>query len=254
MKQIILKSKQTKAIIFPEAGALVNEFLVNGKDVLFPQQIFQTEDGPKKRGGIPILFPNADPITERTEAFDLKQHGFAREQIWMVDFAQRNRAVLSLSANEETKLQYPFDFLLNLEVELKNNELNYCLTVINPSSNKILPIAPGFHPYFYVPVQDKKNIKVDLPGFDPLTYDFNSTLPFAQQKRVNLLPGGANICLTVSENLKNWTVWSQPDKPFICIEPWVGKRNALLHPDERINIKPGGREKLWMNIMVKNCS
>jgi len=251
MEEIVIFEGESQAFLQPENGGLVNRFITDGRDILFPQQIFQTKNGLKKRGGIPILFPNADPITESTDIFHLKQHGFAREEKWNVDQVIKNRAALTLNSDEESKKQYPFDFILNLEVKVEDNQLSYILKIINPSLTEVLPVSPGFHPYFYVPVKDKKNIQIDLPGFDPSTYDFSSTLSFPQQKIVNLkLPDGKNIRIEVSDNFKNWMVWSEPDKPFICLEPWVGKRNALLHPEERINIKPQMQVELSMCLFV----
>jgi len=251
MTDLIIRQKGTSIAIQPDNGGLINRFVVGKRNLLFPQQVFQTENGPKKRGGIPILFPNADPITEPTDIFNLKQHGFARDKKWQIDQVSESKTVLSLSQDEETINQYPFDFFLNLEVEVSDRQLNYVLKIINPSQTEELPVAPGFHPYFYVPVGDKKNIKIDLPGFKADTYDFNSTLPFPQQKIVNLsLPDGKNIKIEVSDNFKYWMVWSESDKPFICIEPWVGKRNALLYSNERINVKPNSQIELKMFLSV----
>ncbi len=250
-EEIVLASGQTQAIIRPGEGALVSRFSVGGKDILFPAQIFQTPEGPKKRGGIPLLFPNADPLTENQSLFHLKQHGFARQKTWKTESAGRDSAVFSLSADEETRKEYPFDFRLELKVRVENSLLDYSFTIENPSPEKILPVAPGLHPYFAVPLEEKAKIKTNLSGFNPQKYDWNSPLSFPGQPTLSLqIPGLGQVNLKVSSEFKTWTVWSNADKNFVCFEPWAGPRNALLHEEQRINLPPGEKITLFLKMEV----
>jgi len=252
MSTIRLADQGSTAEIKPENGGLVNRFRVNNLSIIYPRHLLQTADGPKIRGGIPILFPNADPLTEPAGEFFLPQHGFARDKKWSVEKTSPRQAVLSLRGDSGTKKLYPFDFELNLRIQISKSRLNYSLTIINPSSSRTLPAAPGLHPYFFIP-GTKEKTKLNLPGFDPSGYDWNSILLFPWQAEVLLTrPDGVKVKITASAGFKYFIVWAQPPGPFICIEPWVGKRNALLHTKQRLNIRPKQKARLSMAITVVN--
>jgi galactose mutarotase-like enzyme len=250
MKEVILKFGKTQAEILPENGAIVSRLVVGSNEILFPAQVIQTSEGLKKRGGIPILFPNADPITEPTGIFQLKQHGFARDRSWTIEKVAEREATFSLAADEASRAVFPFDFKVTLELEVAERGISYNLSIFNSSESEILPVAPGLHPYFALPLDQRDKIDVDLPGFKSETYDWNSTLTFSGQREVSIkYPDGKRLTIEVAEEFKYWMIWAMPDQPFVCLEPWVGKRNALLHAEERINIPPKGKKVLIMKIV-----
>jgi len=231
------------------AGGLVNRFTVGTREIIYPQREIKTENGIKKRGGIPILFPNADPITDPSDIFNLGQHGFARDKKWQVEVIEQNRCILSLASDSQTLKQYPFDFKLFLTIEVQKGILLYCLKIINPDKEKTLPVSPGLHPYFNLPVNQRNKFDLDLPGFDSGGFDWNSVLSFPEQKKVKMVfSNGEKIELEVSAQFKYWFVWAQKDLDFVCVEPWVGKRNSLLKEKERLNVLPQKEVELTLKI------
>ncbi len=234
-------------------GGLVKRFTVAKKDILYRQRKITTPAGLKNRGGIPILFPNADPITLPSKEFNLSQHGFARDKIWQIEKIEKDNCVLSLTADKQTLKQYPFKFRLILSIGLKKGEMNYDLEIINQERQKILPISPGLHPYFSLPIDQRQSIKVDIPKLNLKTFNWDSILMFPGQPVVNVaLADKRKIKLSVSSQFKYWAVWGQKDLGFICLEPWIGKRNSLLKKDERVNILPSGKVRLSAKIIATN--
>jgi galactose mutarotase-like enzyme len=57
-----------------------------------------------------------------------------------------------------------------------------------------------------------------------------------------------DLKLSIKRRFKNWSVWSEPDKPFVCVEPWTGGINAIFNPKERIEIQPNGEEVFSIKI------
>ena len=157
VEKINIFCQNSSVEIFP-AGGLVNRFAIGTREIIYPQREIKTDKGVKKRGGIPILFPNADPITKTSDIFNLSQHGFARDKKWRVEAVEQSRCILSLASDSQTLKQYPFDFKLLLTIEVRAGVLSFCLKIINPDKEKILPVSPGLHPYFNLPVNQAKEM------------------------------------------------------------------------------------------------
>src|SRR5687768_11718362 len=247
--EIVLSVGETEAALVPKKGANVSLFRVKGKDILFPDAMIETPQGQKRRGGIPVLFPNAGPLDEKTKEFKLAPHGFGRNSAWQVGKVTDNQATLELSSNSETLEQFSFEFLAKITVTLKDKSLHYELTITNPSDSKVLSIAPGLHPYFAIDTTKKHLLQTNIPGFDPKTYDWNTPLYLKAQPEVEIIhPENGKIYLKLSSQWKALVVWSEPSGDYICVEPWVGEVNALLNPSERLEVQPGQTETLIFSI------
>ena len=170
VEKINIFCQNSSVEVFP-TGGLVNRFTVGTREIIYPQREIKTDKGIKKRGGIPILFPNADPITKTSDIFNLSQHGFARDKKWQVETVEQSRCILSLVSDRQTLKQYPFNFKLLLTVEVRERILFYRLKIINPDKEKILPASPGLHPYFNLPVKQRNELDLNLSGFDPSDFD-----------------------------------------------------------------------------------
>jgi len=142
---IEIKSGDTKAIINPK-GASVERFYIEGHEVIFPPKSFQIGDKVKERGAIPILFPIAGPSPEDHPTLKLDQHGFARNMQWVVLNRENESTILQLTATEETKIIYPYDFVFKNTISVKNSVLRYEWQITN-KGNDPMPSAPGIHPY-----------------------------------------------------------------------------------------------------------
>ena len=72
-------------------------------------------------GHAPILFPivgrlNGDVLRLDGVDYAMKQHGFARRQMFAVVARDAASATFRLTANDETRASYPFDFALDIAV------------------------------------------------------------------------------------------------------------------------------------------
>ena len=249
--EITLIKGTTQAFIKPTEGGIISRFRVDNTDVFFQDQIIQTPDGPKRRGGNPLLFPNAGSLPGGNEVFpNLKQHGFARNKSWTVKDinAGRDFVVLGLTSDEETKEVYPYDFEAELKISVDDNKLREELSVTN-LSERPMPVAPGFHPYFQVPIEKRDEVKTNIPGFNPSEYDWRTSRHFPRQTFVLLqVPDSGEVSIKSSAEFQILVVWSEQDRPHLCIEPWTRETNAILDPEEKIEILPGETANFWIEI------
>jgi galactose mutarotase-like enzyme len=117
-----------------------------------------------------------------------------------------------------------------------------------------MPTSPGWHPYFACPLGQKRELRVDVPGFsaDRLTEDkeFDFGLPAPPHSRVRCeLPWVGPFALEFSPRMRHVQLWSQPGKPFVCVEPFWGDAGTVLTP-ARDEIAPGAAADYWMRIEV----
>ena len=84
----------------------------------------------------PVLFPFVgavvdDKYTYQGKEYISKQHGFARDKQFELDSKADTALSYTLTSDEETKANYPFDFALTIGYALHNNELTVSWTVKN---------------------------------------------------------------------------------------------------------------------------
>ena len=68
------------------------------------------------------------------EWYEMKRHGVARHEEFTVTEQGEDYVTLQLTANEETKKQYPFDFVLTVSYYLTGSSITTKFTVKNPDS------------------------------------------------------------------------------------------------------------------------
>lgn len=110
-REITIRSGNTEANIAPERGGIMTSFIVDGTQIFYLDRATFEDSTKNVRGGIPILFPNAGPL--ENGLYDLPQHGFARRMPWEVTEQDEKSVTMGLSANEQTREKYPFDFNFN---------------------------------------------------------------------------------------------------------------------------------------------
>ena len=72
----------------------------------------------------------------------------------------------------------------------------------------------------------------------------------APDRRVQFtLPAVGRITIAFGDQLKTLEVWTPPDQPLVCVEPWVGPSNTINTPD-RVLLPPGGRTTFWMSVSL----
>lgn len=109
--------------------------------------LFMSKDGPTdgvnpSRGGITVVFPNYEAITEYNSVPEL---GFARATKWTLNGVSQqgvfntdySSASLSLASSDATRQLWPFDFELRYEVRLYSDRLETKLSVISRGSTGI---------------------------------------------------------------------------------------------------------------------
>lgn len=234
--------------ISPERGGIVTSIGLHGQEILYLNEETFYDKHSNVRGGIPILFPICDRLennqyTIEDKIFQMNNHGFARNASWNVKSVDEESQFITLELwnNEETYKQYPFEFHLTFTFELCNGEF-----IIHQSyqnlSHKVMPFYSGFHPYFRI-----ENKKVEL-ATDASTYlDVNDNtvkpitnkIDLTDEREALILLDSNNpeimfpinerksLLLKYSNEFKYVTLWSEPEKEFLCIEPWMAKPNSL---------------------------
>jgi galactose mutarotase-like enzyme len=232
MSLLTIGKGDTIAVISDDGGWL-KKFSVRGKDVLVAGFEYEKEGKIKKRGGVPILFPNAGQEI-KSDLFNLSQHGFARDMVWEITKHSEDKLILQLVGTVDTFKLYPFHFQSEVSFSVSENCINISLSVLNTGQID-MPLAPGFHPYFNLLKEnrDKLVLKQHSFVFDGTTAYKNSKSPINFE-----LPEIGEISLSYSDNLKNVSYWAELSGNYICIEPWVGTEGAILDESALVNLKP----------------
>ncbi len=249
-----LRAGPTLLDVLPGRGALVARCAVGGRELLYLDD--STIDSPTGaiRGGIPLLFPFAGELHDgwlRATGTSMPRHGFARRKAWRVADEAVDRVALQLRPDEETRAQFPFEFVATQVVTALQGGVRVELEVANLGAQP-MPLAPGWHPYFPCSASRKRAcLRAVLPeaelASEPLTCDVNVRTP--QSRAAFELPDVGPVVLTFSDNLKTLEVWTPAVGEFVCVEPWVGPSNTINMPDA-VSVPPGGRVRFWMTLEI----
>jgi len=249
---VTLRSGDVMAEVVPARGALVAGLRVGATDVLYLDQA--TLDDPTKnvRGGIPVLFPFAGKLVD--EMFTLtgtkmKQHGFGRNRAWSVTERDATSVRMTLAADAETRAQWPYEFTAHHTAMLIPHGIQLELAIV--AGDQPLPVSPGWHPYFALAAAAKGTVRGDVAGVTPdrfgddREFDFGVLAPVEGRSRFTLPTG--ELLLDASPELRHLQFWSQPGKPFICIEPFYGSAGTI-NSDHRGWIPRHEARTYWMRI------
>ncbi len=197
--------------------------------------------------------------------YQLGQHGFARDMEFTPVAVSDTRLEYELVSSDATRALYPFDFSLRIAYTLEGDSVRVEWRVANTGVVE-LPFQIGAHPAFYLPDFDPANdprgyFRFDNPGplryispvekgcvsteehqlvteegalmairrdtFDCDTYIFEDS----QLHRVELLSAECVPYLSVEFTAPLVALWAptatKPDCPFVCIEPWYGRCDAV---------------------------
>lgn len=260
-REHVLRSGNTHIGVIPEI-CLVSHFQVGSWPVFYRPG----ETGNVKRWGLPLMIPNFSRLKDgifQEKGTTLPVHGFGRLLPWMVLQEDEASIRLQLMSSEATRKDYPYEFTFTVEIVAGEGTLTYTLTMENRSS-EVMPIAPGFHPYFTVAQEDKKNLKVDgLPDFavqevqwdnrppdNPYPFPQRVTVDFPHEGRlvIDELPASGHYSLATMQ------VWSEPasapDHNFVCFEPVVTSEDGLNRPQDRLNIAPRSQQQIILQLLA----
>ncbi len=255
-----IKTPQGESAYSCERGGIITSIKLKGKEILYmDQETFENTEGNVK-GGVPILFPNAGPIPDeiKTEEFaNLKQHGFARESKKWTSKKTKDGFSETLKADKDTEKSYPYNFELSVNGNFEENG-SFTITqlVKNLEKEKDLPVSSGFHPYFKVPNEEKKNIEFNFEGGDFVKENIDK---WANGKAVHIdnpntpvevvIPSLGTLVFNIGKEYKKIWVWSMPDKDFVCVEPVMRNKGGIIEDPEKV--KPGETLSLKFNIELK---
>ena len=220
----------------------------------------------------PILFPivgrlKNDAYTIESKTYELPRHGFARNFEFKIEHQTDNSVVFLLTENEETLKCYPFQFELRLKYEIIENGLKLHYSVIN-KSDKIMPFSIGAHPAFAInesfsdftlafnETEDFVSYELDNEQFNnsfqnipsengKINLDYalfeKDALVFKHLKsdKLTLLKKNQPYISVEFKGFPYLGIWTKPNAPFLCIEPWCGladnaNHNGNIHEKEGI--------------------
>jgi galactose mutarotase-like enzyme len=249
----VLRNAETTVHVFPSRGALIAGLNVDGVELLYLEKDTLESPTGAVRGGIPLLFPFGGELADGRLAAtntEMPRHGFGRRKAWDVTRQIESSLTMRLLQDAGTRAQYPFEFDVEQTVTATRRGIQIELTVENLGTT-VLPMAPGWHPYFPCPVDEKLAcLRQVLPEHElqarPVACDVNVPVPAGGRVEFTLAEIG-QVAITCSARVKTLEIWTLPDRPFVCIEPWVGPTNVINTP-KRIDVAPGTRVTLAMGI------
>jgi galactose mutarotase-like enzyme len=229
---IELQSGDALAEIAPERGAICKRLRLAGEELLFLNQATFDDPAKKVRGGIPVLFPIAG---KPPAGSGLSQHGWARDFAW--------QATQTGPASVECRLTHGgFDLLVRYTLSERS-------FLIEAQIEGEGPFQLGFHPY--LACADKSAARVDTKATRAIDNQTEAEVPYSPpdfehtQPDLRLLDHreagtvvhrGAQrpVSLRYSPDFELLVLWTQPGKPFVCVEPWTQR---WLSPPHRLALE-----------------
>ena len=258
MPNILLKYGATTAVIQRKGAQMVSFKGNDGREVIW-------QADPKIWGdSSPVLFPicgmaKDDHVIIDGVAYPMEKHGFCLTPEFEIAKQGDDFVDLVLMPNEESRPQYPFEFVFHVIYTLRENGFRTDYVVEN-KSDKVMPFCVGGHPGFNVPMEDGaaytdyqlvfpqkeegKNLLV--PGgqlvdgeefipfengttltLDHALFDERDSLLFADLKSrsVDLVHKVSGKGLRLSyPKMEVLAIWSESvvHGDYVCIEPWHG--------------------------------
>ena len=215
----------------------------------------------------PVLFPTVGKLKKNQtiingKTYEMPQHGFARDLEFEPVTKLDNFHSYVLKSNKNTISKFPFDFELYTTYRLDDNKLTTIYKVINVGTTSI-PFGIGGHPAFKINLEDLKNenyylefeededkihflylvdgligteyaknrmsdkrriyINKDTFNNDALIMKSITSSKISLKKRDT-----GNTVLTMDfSGFPYLAIWSKPNAPFLCIEPWKTTADTL---------------------------
>ncbi|MFF2889799.1 aldose epimerase [Paenibacillus sp. NPDC057967] len=256
-------STSSRVLVCPERGGIVIGCQLNGEELFFLDKATFENPASNIRGGNPILFPISGSLQDSAYewngvTYKMGQHGVARIYPWeVVGTSTEGEAsiTLRLRASEATLAAYPFQFELIFTYALVNGELHTRQQYRNIGEGEAMPLYPGFHPYFAIEGSKDIPYKTDAPRYVDLTTseeadytgranmdDFIDSICLFGAKEPSIsfpIREGVTVNLRYDDLFKYVVIWSVKERPFVCVEPWMGLPNEMNNRKELLYVKPG---------------
>ena len=207
-------------------------------------------------------------------------HGFSLRVPWRVTGVPAPDALtMELVDSEATREAYPFAFRVALTYRVRPGVLSGELRVEN-RGERPMPYYAGFHPFFRTPAPGagKEQTRVELgarrqwlynakltdirgqgepPVFpaaasDPAVGETLNEVAAANATRLRY-PDGFHLNLEVTETsvpamFPFVQLYTMPERPFFCIEPWMGHPNALNAVTGVRWLAPGAKDRAVLTL------
>ncbi len=248
--------------------------LISMKDASGKEYIWQRDPDVWPRCS-PLLFPVVGNCRGGKTLIDgawyeIEKHGFCKTSEFEVAAQSDSHAVFRLTANDDTRRSYPYDFSLTLTYHLTDGVLSMDYAVENRQDSEIC-YCIGAHPGFICPLADgerfedyrlefeqeedtvsmvydaranqfdagSRGVVLDHTRVLPLDYELfcNDAVYFDQirSRRVSLVNPQTGKGVAVAhpgfESVAFWTPYGK-SAPFLCIEPWNGSAVRSDEDDE----------------------
>lgn len=253
------------SVTLESVGAEIISVVMDGKE-----RVWQNETG-EWAGHGPMLFPVCGHcgVTVNGVSYPISAHGFSRKIDFTLENSGTDFVTLTLKANEETKKQYPFDFVFRVTYALKENTLSVIYDVENPASTPLYFACGGHESYAldydldaYELVFEKEEKLVHcehneagylideycdfgthtvypLP-LERLTKSATVIFKNVASRKVRLQEkNGKPLCELTFEGFENLLLWRAMRAKYICIEPWTNLPDIADKPDVEFSQKAG---------------
>ena len=269
MENIQLKYGNTTAEIQPKGAQIASFRGTDGRERIW------TADPEVWAQHAPVLFPVCGSVRDGQiriagEPYPMTKHGFTREPEFAVAHRGEDFVDLVLTASDQTKNMYPFDFAFHVTYRLFEN--GYTTTfLIENRSDRVMPCCVGGHPGYVVPMEDGAKFEDYQLVFEkeetgtnylaPKGYLISGTEQLKELKDGRILPlthglfderdalifAGLNsrsVDLVHRESgrglrfdfpkMEVLAVWTMPNKnaDYLCLEPWHGMPGREADSDD----------------------
>ena len=221
----------------------------------------------------PVLFPIIGELKDGKYIFDdkeyyLPRHGFARDHNFEATQTDDTSVIFTLRSTAETLAVYPFQFVFQVQYEIKEKTL-FCSYKVENVDDKEMYFSVGGHPAFRVPLNDHLQYDDYILAFDKdtilkrfildngLTKNDTETIVVDDKKlklKSSLFYNDAIVLKHINsteiklysdndpqglnfrfEGFPYFGIWAAKNAPFVCLEPWCGIADNIDHNYQLIN-------------------
>lgn len=208
-------------------------------------------------GQAPLLFPicsglKDDKFIFKGKEYNLTKHGYAKFSEFEIENNNSSSATFLLRSNPETLKCYPFEYELRVTYTLENNAIRVDYKVTN-TGNTNMYYSIGAHEGYACPegienysivFEKTEDIMCNKIDGHLLSYEKNmiaencKELPLKQEyfaidaiimtdikskkAAIRNLETGKIVVEVDFNGFENLLIWTKPNAPYVCIEPWCG--------------------------------
>lgn len=237
------------------------------REVLYQHPHFWDPAAERTRGGIPFLFPVCGRLERdgMSGAYlldgklrTMKIHGFSMRGPWSVVRSGTHDLTLAFGDTAASRDAYPFAFRLELTFRFEGAGFVIDQTYTNPGA-AAFPYYAGFHPFYLTPAPGagKEQTMLDYRPTGRWVYNQRLTdvcgseaapaLPrsvtdpavnevltrVGEDREVRLVYPDGMVLHSRADGIEDKALfpfvqlYTMSDRPFFCVEPWMGFPNAL---------------------------